>query len=89
MDGLTDSESIRPAVTAFWRILSDGLAEAAWVAVVVGVIGALGTWLTGEGERAVAARRAVAPGLARPAPPGRCSRECSFSWFGRYPSSGS
>ena len=65
VDNLTDSESIRPAVDAFWTILSDGLAEAAWVGVVVGVIGALGTWLTGEGERAVAARRAVAPWLAR------------------------
>ena len=65
VDNLTDSESIRPAVDAFWTILSDGLAEAAWVGVVVGVIGALGTWLTGEGERAVATRRDVAPLLAR------------------------
>ena len=65
VDNLTDSESIRPAVDAFWTILSDGLAEAAWVGVVVGVIGALGTWLTGGGQRAVAARRDVAPLLAR------------------------
>jgi hypothetical protein len=65
VDNLADSESVRPAVSAFWRILSDGLAEAAWVAVVVGVIGAVGAWLTGEGTRAVAARRAVGPWLAR------------------------
>ena len=50
---------------AFWTILSDGLAEAAWALLVVGVIGAVGTWLTGEGERAVATRRAVSPWLER------------------------
>ena len=65
VDHLTASESVRPAVDAFWTILSDGLAEAAWVGVVVGVIGTLGTWLTGEGGRAVATRRTVAPWLAR------------------------
>ena len=65
VDHLTASESVRPAVDAFWTILSDGLAEAAWALLVVGVIGAVGTWLTGEGERAVATRRAVSPWLER------------------------
>jgi hypothetical protein len=64
VENLTDSESVRPAVSAFWRILSDGLAEAAWVVVVIGVIGAVGSWLTGSGRRAVATRRAVGPWLA-------------------------
>ena len=68
VDNLTDSDSVRPAVSAFWDILSDGLAEAAWVVVVVGVIGTLGTWLTGEGARAVAARRWLGPWLARAGP---------------------
>jgi hypothetical protein len=62
-DHLTSSDSVRPAVSAFWTILSDGLAEAAWVIVFVGVIGALGAWLTGEGRRAVAARRWLGPWL--------------------------
>ena len=66
VDNLTDSDSVRPAVSAFWDILSDGLAEAAWVVVIIGVIGTLGTWLTGEGARAVAARRWLGPWLARP-----------------------
>ena len=90
VDHLTDSESIRPAVDAFWAILSDGLAEAAWVGVVVGVIGALGTWLTGEGGRAVATRtHRRARGSRAPAPPGRCSRPCSFWSSGPCLSSGS
>ncbi len=63
VDNLTDSDSVRPAVSAFWSILSDGLAEAAWVVVFVGVIGTLGAWLTGEGARAVAVRRWLGPSL--------------------------
>jgi hypothetical protein len=66
VDNLTDSESVRPSVAAFWEILSDGLAEAAWVIVVIGVIGALGAWLTGGGERARKLRHTVGPWLARP-----------------------
>ncbi len=64
VDNLTSSDSVRPAVDAFWTILSDGLAEAAWVVVFIGVIGALGAWLTGEGRRAVAVRRWLGPSLA-------------------------
>jgi hypothetical protein len=61
VDNLTDSDSVRPALSAFWTILSDGLAEAAWVVVLLGVIGTLGAWLTGEGGRAVSARRWLGP----------------------------
>ena len=66
VDGLVESESVRPAVAAFWEILSDGLAEGAWVGIVLGVIVTLGAWITGEGERARAVRRAAGPWLARP-----------------------
>ena len=66
VDNLTDSDSVRPAVSAFWGILSDGLKEAAWVVVIVGIVGTLGAWITGEGSRAVAARRWLGPWLARP-----------------------
>lgn len=67
VDNLTQSDSVRPAVSAFWRILSDGLAEGAWVVVVVGVIATLGAWITGKGERATRLRHTVGPWLARPA----------------------
>jgi hypothetical protein len=67
VDNLSQSDSVRPAVTAFWNILSDGLAEAAWVVVVLGVIAALGAWITGGGTRARSIRRTVGPWLVRPA----------------------
>jgi hypothetical protein len=67
VENLSQSDSVRPAVTAFWDILSDGLAEAAWVVVVVGVIVALGAWITGGGTRARRIRHTVGPWLARPA----------------------
>ena len=57
---------MRPAVAAFWEILSDGLAEGAWVGIVLGLIVTLGAWITGEGERARAMRRAAARGLRAP-----------------------
>ena len=66
VDNLTDSDSVRPAVSAFWSIVSDGLKEAAWVVVIVGIVGTLGAWVTGEGSRAVGTRRWVGPWLARP-----------------------
>jgi len=67
VDNLTQSDSVRPAVSAFWTILSDGLAEAAWVVVVVGVVAALGAWITGKGARATRFRHTIGPSLARPA----------------------
>jgi hypothetical protein len=63
VNNLAKSESVRPAVDAFWSILSDGLAEGAWVGIVVGVIATTGAWLTGEGRHARGVRRAVAPWL--------------------------
>jgi hypothetical protein len=66
VENLTDSDSVRPALSAFWNILSDGLKEAAWAVVVVGIIATLGAWITGEGRRAVGTRRWLGPWLARP-----------------------
>lgn len=65
VDNLTSSESVRPSLSAFWSILSDGLAEAAWSVIAIGVVAAIGVWLTGEGARAGAARRWLAPWMAR------------------------
>jgi hypothetical protein len=65
VDNLTQSDTVRPAVSSFWEILSDGLAESAWGLVVIGIVATLGAWLTGEGARARSTRRAAAPWLER------------------------
>jgi hypothetical protein len=65
-ENLAQSDSVRPAVAAFWSILSDGLAEGAWVGIVIGVIAALGAWLTGPGARPRRIRHTIGPWLARP-----------------------
>jgi hypothetical protein len=66
-DNLAKSETVRPAVSAFWSILSDGLAEGAWVGIVIGVIATVGAWLTGEGVRARRVRDTVGPWLGHTA----------------------
>ena len=65
VENLAESETVQPAVSAFWEILSSGIAADAWVVMVIGVIAALGAWLTGGGRRARGARRAVGPWLER------------------------
>jgi hypothetical protein len=63
VEHLTDSDTVRPAIDAFWSILSQSLADGAWVGIVVGVIATVGAWLTGEGARAHRVRSMVAPWL--------------------------
>lgn len=65
VENLAESETVQPAVSAFWDILSSGIAADAWVVIVIGVIAALGAWLTGGGRRARGARRTVGPWLER------------------------
>ncbi len=66
VDNIVVTESVRPAASEVWRILTDSLAASAWVAVWVGVLGSVGAWLTGPGRRATASRRWLAPHLLRP-----------------------
>jgi hypothetical protein len=65
VDHIVVTESVRPAASEVWRILTDSLAASAWVAVWVGVLAAVGAWLTGDGRRAIASRRWLAPHLRR------------------------
>ncbi len=67
VDHLVESDTVRPSVAAFWSILSQSLADGAWVGIVVGVIAAVGAWLTGEGARAQRVRATVAPWLSHAA----------------------
>ena len=66
VDNVVVTESVRPAASEAWRILTDSLAASAWAAVWVGVLTAVGAWLTGEGGRATSSRRWLAPHLRRP-----------------------
>jgi hypothetical protein len=65
VDNVVSVESVRPAASEVWRILTDSLASSAWVTIWVGVLAAIGAWLTGEGRRSVSSRRWLAPHLRR------------------------
>ena len=63
VDQLVATDSMRPAVHNAWQIITQSLAAAGWVALVVGILVAIGAWLVGPGNRATACAR-----RARPAP---------------------
>ncbi len=65
VDHIVVNESARPAATDAWQIITKALAASGWVALVVGILVAIGAWLVGPGERATSARAAVAPTLRR------------------------
>ena len=56
---------MKPAVSDAWNIITDSLAAAGWVALVFGILVAVGAWLVGPGQRASAARTLVAPVMER------------------------
>jgi hypothetical protein len=66
VDKLVVSETVRPAASDAWEIITRALAASGWVALSVGVLVAVGAWLVGPGSRATSARAAVAPTLSRP-----------------------
>ena len=66
VDQLVATDSMRPAVHSAWQIITQSLAAAGWVALVVGILVAAGAWLVGPGNRATASRAALAPHLRRP-----------------------
>ena len=66
VDQLVATDSMRPAVHSAWQIITQSLAAAGWVALVVGILVAVGAWLVGPGNRATASRAALAPHLRRP-----------------------
>lgn len=66
VDNIVANDSVRPAASDAWQIITASLAAAGWVALAFGVLIAIGAWLVGPGARATAARTAVAPTLTRP-----------------------
>jgi hypothetical protein len=67
VDNLVQSDSVRPAVSDAWQIITQSLAATGWVALAVGVLTAIGAWLVGPGDRATSARAAIAPALQQTA----------------------
>ncbi len=65
VDSLVQSETVRPAATDAWNIITQSLAAGGWVALSVGVLIAVGAWLVGPGERATSVRASIAPTLSR------------------------
>ena len=66
VDNLVKTESARPAAQDAWDILTRLLKGSAWLTIALGAFALIGVWLTGAGSRATAARRRLAPYLARP-----------------------
>jgi hypothetical protein len=65
VDNIVASESVRPAASDAWQIITQSLAAAGWVALSVGVLVAIGAWLVGPGPRATSARASIAPVMER------------------------
>jgi hypothetical protein len=61
VDELASDDAVKPAASNAWSILTQTLADRAWVWIVLGVVVLLGVWFVGESRRAADARRAAAP----------------------------
>jgi hypothetical protein len=62
VDGLAD-DTVEPAAHDAWSILTQTLADRAWVGITLGLVTLAGVWFVGETHRAAQARRAAAPVL--------------------------
>lgn len=65
VDGLVKDDAVRPAAHEAWDILTQVLADRAWVWIILGVITLAGVWFVGETARASQARSAAAPTLEK------------------------
>jgi hypothetical protein len=63
VDHLVKDDGVKPAGRAAWSILTQVLADRAWVWIIFGVLMLLGVWFVGESGLAAKARRAAAPTL--------------------------
>jgi hypothetical protein len=65
VDNLVATDSVKPAVTSAWSIITESLAASGWTAFIVGVLALVGLWLAGPGRRATGLREELAPYLRR------------------------
>jgi hypothetical protein len=68
VDQLAKDDGAKPAVQDAWNILTQVLAERAWVWILLGIVTLVGVWFVGDTRRAGQARRLARPTLEnRPA----------------------
>jgi hypothetical protein len=63
IDSLVKDDAVKPAGHEAWSILTQTLADRAWVWIILGVVTLAGVWFVGESDRAARARGAAAPTL--------------------------
>ena len=63
VDELVTDDAVKPAAHDAWSILTQVLADRAWVWIILGVVTLVGVWFVGETRRAGQARSAAAPVL--------------------------
>ena len=61
VDELAKDDAVKPAVHDAWSILTQTLADRAWVWIILGIVTLVGVWFVGESRRAAQARVAAAP----------------------------
>ncbi len=64
VEELVKDDAVEPAANEAWDILTQVLADRAWVWIILGVVTLVGVWFVGETGRAAQARTAAAPVLA-------------------------
>jgi hypothetical protein len=65
VDSIVKDDAVKPAAHDAWSILTQTLADRAWVWIILGVITLLGVWFVGDTARGAQARRAAAPTLEK------------------------
>ncbi len=63
VDHLAKDDSVKPAARNAWNILTQTLADRAWVWITLGIVLLIGVWFVGDTDRAGRARRAAQPVL--------------------------
>ena len=63
VDELAKDDAVKPAAHDAWSILTQVLADRAWVWIILGLITLVGVWFVGDSRRAGQARRAATPAL--------------------------
>ena len=65
VDQIVQSDTVRPAASDAWNILTDSLAAAGWVVLIGGALTVAGAWLVGPSEHPTTARAKLAPVMNR------------------------